>query len=251
LDTFIDCTMRSLFLKEISGFFSSFSGYVVVVAFLCANSVFLWWFHSKINILDSGYASLESLFFIAPWVFLFLIPAITMKSISEEKKTGNMDLLLTRPLSEMQIILAKYLACVSLAVISLLPTLIFYFSVIQLGNPFGNIDIGGTWGSYIGLLFLAAIYTSIGIFSSSLSENTIIAFITAVLLCFFFYLGFNSLADLTHTGQTGNLLLNMGIDAHYKSISRGVIDSRDLIYFLSVIILFLYLTLLKLRSRNW
>jgi ABC-2 type transport system permease protein len=243
--------MRSLFLKEISGFFSSFAGYVVVVAFLCANGVFLWWFHSKINILDSGYSSLESLFFIAPWVFLFLIPAITMKSISEEKKTGNMDLLLTRPLTEMQIILSKYFACVSLAIISLLPTLIFYLSVNKLGNPIGNIDFGGTWGSYIGLLFLAAIYTSIGIFSSSLSENTIIDFILAVLLCFFFYLGFNSVAELTHTGHTGNLLLNMGIDSHYKSISRGVIDSRDIIYFLSVIVLFLYLTLLKLRSRNW
>jgi ABC-2 type transport system permease protein len=243
--------MKSLFLKEISGFFSSFAGYVVVVAFLCANGIFLWWFHSKINLLDAGYASLESLFFIAPWVFLFLIPAITMKSFSEEKKGGNMDLLLTRPLTEMQIILSKYLACVSLALIALLPTLIFYISIIKLGNPVGNIDVGGTWGSYIGLLFLAAIYASIGIFASSITENTIIAFIIGVLLCFFFYLGFNSVSELSHTGHVGNIILNLGIDAHYKSISRGVIDSRDLVYFLSVIILFLYLTLLKLKSRNW
>jgi ABC-2 type transport system permease protein len=243
--------MKSLYLKEISGFFSSLAGYLVVIVFLCGNGCILWWFHNNMNILDGGYASLEPLFFIAPWVFLFLIPAITMKSFSEEMKSGNMDLLLTRPLTEMQIVISKFLACVSLAAIALLPTLVFYCSLVLLGNPVGNLDIGGTWGSYIGLLFLASIYTSIGIFASSLSQNTIIAFIISIVLCFFFFRGFIYVAYLSHTGSTGNIILNLGIDEHYKSICRGVVDSRDLIYFLSVIIMFLYLTVLKLRSRNW
>ncbi len=243
--------MRSLFLKEITGFFSSFAGYLVVITFLCVSGFFLWWFPGRMNVLDAGYASLETLFYIAPWIFLFLVPAITMRSFSEEQKSGNMDLLLTRPLNEFQIILSKYLACVVLTGIALLPTLIFYYSVIKLGNPTGNIDNGGTWGSYIGLLLLAAIYSSIGIFASSLSENTIIAFIIAVLLCFFIYTGFNSVAYLSLSGKIGNIILNLGIDAHYKSMRRGVIDSRDLVYFLSVVFLFLYLTFLKLRSRSW
>jgi len=243
--------MRSLYLKEITGFFSSITGYIVVIVFLVVNGLFIWVFPGEMNVLDAGYASLDTLFIIAPWVFLFLIPAITMRSFAEEKKSGNLDLLRTRPLSEFQIILAKYFAGISVAVIAIIPTLVFYFSLVLLGNPVGNIDSGGTFGSYLGLFLLAAIYVSIGIFASSLTENTIAAFVISVLLCFFLYQGFNSVGYLSLTGKTGNFILNLGIDAHFKSMQRGVIDSRDLVYFLSVIVLFLLFTKTKLRSHNW
>jgi ABC-2 type transport system permease protein len=243
--------MKSLFLKEISGFFSSLTGYLVIIVFLLSNGLFLWVFPGEKNLFDAGYASLDTLFIISPWVFLFLVPAITMRSFSEEKKTGNMELLFTRPLTDLQIVLAKYFANLCLAVISLIPTLIFYYSVVRLGNPIGNIDHGGTWGSYIGLVLLAAVYVGIGTFASSLTDNTIVAFILTVLLCFFLYMGFNSIAFLSLKGTTGNIILNLGIDAHYHSMRRGVIDSRDLVYFLSVIISFVLFTRVKLHSRNW
>jgi ABC-2 type transport system permease protein len=243
--------MKSLLLKEISGFFSSATGYIVIIVFLVVNGLFMWVFPGELNVLDTGYASLNTLFTIAPWVFLFLIPAITMRSFAEEKKSGNLDLLLTRPLSEIQIVLAKYLACVIVALLALLPTLFFLFSVSKLGQGFKPVDMGATWGSYIGLFFLAAVYTSIGIFTSSLTENSIVAFILAVILCFFLYMGFNSVGYLSLSGPAGSFIINLGIDAHYNSIRRGVVDSRDMTYFISVIILFLYLTRTKLNSRKW
>ncbi len=211
----------------------------------------MWVFPGELNVLDSGYATLDTLFTIAPWVFLFLIPAITMRSFADEKKSGNLDLLLTRPLSELQIVFAKYLACVVVALLALLPTLFFLFSITQLGQGIKPVDLGATWGSFIGLFFLAAVYASVGVFTSSLTENSIIAFILAVILCFFLYIGFNSVGYLSLKGVTGNFLVNLGIDAHYKSIRRGVIDSRDLLYFISVIALFLYFTRTKLNSRKW
>jgi ABC-2 type transport system permease protein len=243
--------MKSLFLKEVAGFFSSITGYIVIVVFLVVSGLFVWVFPGEMNVFDAGYGTLETVFIIAPWIFLFLIPAITMRSIAEEKKSGNLDLLLTRPLSDMQIILAKFFASLSVAVLAILPTLIFFYSVYQLGSENMHIDTGATWGSYIGLIFLAAAYSAIGLFASSITDNIIIAFILAVLLCFFFYIGFDSIGYLSETGRIGNLIINLGIDAHYKSLQRGVIDSRDIIYFLSVIVLFLYFTRTKLHSRTW
>jgi ABC-2 type transport system permease protein len=243
--------MKSLYIKEITAFFSSMMGYLIIIVFLTVNGLFLWIFPGEMNILDAGYASLGTLFTIAPWVFLFLIPAITMRSFAEEKKSGTIELLLTRPLSEMQIVLAKYLANVTLAILSILPTLFFYVSVRQLSPGASTIDTGATWGSYLGLVFLAAVYISIGLFVSSLTENTLVSFILAVLLCFILYTGFNSIAYLSEGGKMGTILLNFGIDAHYQSIGRGVVDSRDLLYFISVIILFLLLTRTKLSSRKW
>jgi ABC-2 type transport system permease protein len=243
--------MKSLYLKEIAGFFSSATGYMVVIVYLVVNGLFMWVFPGEMNVFDAGYASLDTLFAISPWVFLFLIPAITMKSFADERKTGHLDLLFTRPLTELQIVLAKYFASVSVALIALLPTLFFYLSVILLGQGSDPIDSGATWGSYLGLFFLAAAYASIGVFSSSLTDNSIIAFMLSVLLCFFLYIGFNSVGYLSMEGATGNFILNLGIDAHYKSISRGVIDTRDLVYFLSLIILFIYFTRTKLNSRKW
>ncbi|HKK62857.1 MAG TPA: gliding motility-associated ABC transporter permease subunit GldF [Bacteroidales bacterium] len=243
--------MWYIFLKEINGFFSTLTGYVVMVVFLLLNSLFMWVFPGQLNVLETGYATLESLFAIAPWAFLFLVPAITMRMIAEEKKMGTLELLFTRPLTEFQIIMAKFLASWSLVLLSLIPTLVFFWSVYQLGSPPGNIDIGGTWGSYIGLLFLGGIYTAIGIFASALTENQIVAFILAVLMCLIMYLGFDFIGGLAGTGKVSLLISRLGIDYHYNSISRGVLDSRDLLYFLGVISLFVISTRLILQRNKW
>ena len=243
--------MITLLKKEISGFFSSLIGYIAIIVFLLINGLFIWIFHGELNILDGSYATLDSLFFLAPWVFLFLVPAVTMRLFSEEKRTGTIELLLTRPLSDMQIIFAKYLAGLTLVLFSILPTLLFFLSVYLLGNPVGNIDTGGTWGSYIGLFFLAGIYVAIGVFASTLTANQIVAFICAMIICFLFYLGFDALSQLESLKSFDNIILSIGIDDHYKSMSRGVVDSRDVIYFISVIFGFLYLSKVSIESRKW
>ncbi|HHL58063.1 MAG TPA: gliding motility-associated ABC transporter permease subunit GldF [Bacteroidetes bacterium] len=243
--------MWALFLKEIRSFLSSLTGYMVMIVFLVIMSLFLWVFPTEFNILDYGYANVDGLFIIAPFVFLFLVPAISMRSFSEEKKSGTMELLLTRPLTDMQIITAKYLAGLVLIVFSLLPTLVYFVSVWYLGLPQGNIDAGGFWGSFIGLLFLGATFVSIGIFASSLSDNQIIAFILAVILSAFLYLGFEFIYSLELFGPIDLFIRSLGISAHYSSVSKGVIDTRDVVYFLSVIAVFLFLTKLSLARRKW
>ena len=242
--------MLTLLKKEINEFFSTITGYIVVIVFLVATSLFLWIFPTNYNILDSGYATLNSLFTLAPWIFLFLVPAVTMRMIAEEKKSGTMELLLTRPISDLQIVIAKYLASLVLVIIALLPTLVYFATVYFLGNPPGNVDIGGTVGSYIGLFFLAAIYAAIGIFSSSLTNNQIIAFIIAVIISFIFYMGFEFLSSMWMFSSIDAIIVDLGINAHYESMSRGVIDTRDVIYFLSVIVVFIYLTKTVIQNRK-
>lgn len=210
----------------------------------------MWVFRSSFNILDYKYAGLDGLFLLGPFLYLFLIPAITMRMLAEEKRTGTLELLLTKPLSEMAIITSKFLAGLTLVVISLLPTLVYYWAVYRLGDPVGNIDTGSVVGSYIGLVFLGAAFISIGIFASSLTSNQIVAFVVAALLCAFCYLGFDSLYQLTR-GGFALLMRSLGLQLHYESISRGVIDTRDVVYFLSVIMLFLMLTRMVLQSRKW
>ena len=243
--------MFVLFKKEISSFFSSLIGYIVIIVFLIINGLFLWVFPGEFNILDSGYSSIESLFVISPWVFLFLVPAITMRLIADEKKSGTIELLYTRPITDFQIVFAKYAAGLVLVLLSLIPTLIYFITVYLIGNPTGNIDTGASWGSYIGLFFLAGVYASIGIFASSLTQNQIISFIIAMLLSFFFYVGFDSISSLDFFKNIEGVILNLGIMEHYKSISRGVIDTRDIVYFVSIITGFLFLTKLILESRKW
>jgi len=243
--------MRSLFIKEISSFFSSLTGYLVIGVFLLLNSLFMWIVPGQFNVIGNGYATLDSLFSISPWVFLFLVPAITMRMISEEKRTGTLDLLHTRPVTELQIILAKFLASWALVLLSLLPTLIYFWSVSRLGSPVGNLDMGGSWGSYIGLLFLGGIYAAIGIFASSLTGNPIVAFIAAVFLSFLLYLGFDFLSGIAESGRMEFLVSRMGISYHYNSISRGVIDSRDIVYFAAVMLLFIVATQTVLQSSKW
>ncbi len=234
--------MYSLLKKEIASFFGSLTGYVVVFVFLLATSLFLWVFPGNYNVLEGGYASLDGLFSLAPWVYLFLVPAVTMRLFAEEKRLGTMEVLLTRPLSVFRIVLAKYLAGLLLVTISLLPTLVYFFSVYSLGNPVGSIDTGGTWGAFIGLFFLAAIYVAIGLFASALTDNQIFSFILAMGLSFLAYLGFDLVGSMQLPSAIQQLITGFGINEHYNSISRGVVDSRDLVYFLVTILLFLFLT---------
>ena len=244
--------MLSLLKKEINSFLNSLTGYIVIVIFLLTISLLLWIFPATdFNIFESGYANMDSLFIVTPWVYMFLIPAITMRLFSEEKKSGTIELLLTRPLTELQVILAKYFAGVLLVVFSLLPTLIYYVCIYNLAAPIGNIDSGAIWGSYAGLLFLGAGFTAIGLFASSLTGNQVIAFVIALFLCFICFTGFESISSFVSAGNISSLIYNLGISAHYSSMSRGVIDTRDLIYFVSIIAFFIMLTRTILESRKW
>jgi ABC-2 type transport system permease protein len=246
--------MWVLYKKEISSFFSSLVGYIAIIVFLVITGLFLWFLDSDgnaFNIIDGNYANLDGLFIIAPWVFLFLVPAITMKMFSEERKTGTIEFLNTKPLTDVQIILAKFFAGLTLVLFSLIPTLVYVYSVYQLGYPKGNLDMGGTVGSYIGLLFLGAAFSAIGLFASALTENQVIAFIFGMALCFFCYIGFGFIADSGLFGDFGYIVILLGIEEHYGSISRGVIDSRDLVYYISLIAFFVLLTKLSLVRRKW
>ena len=243
--------MLALYKKEISSFFSSLTGVVVVSIFLVINGLFVWVIPSENNVLESGYANIDGLFNLAPWVFLFLGPAVSMRMFSEEKSNGTLDLLLTRPLTELHIVLAKYFAGITLVILSILPTLVYYISVYYMGQPIGNVDSGAIWGSYTGLFLLASIYVAIGIFCSALTENQIIAFLLSALLSFILYIGFDILGTFSSLSSINTVIISLGIEDHYRSISRGVVDSRDVIYYLGVITIFIALTQLILLSKKW
>jgi ABC-2 type transport system permease protein len=242
--------MFTIFQKDLTDFFNSLVAYITIGTFLLVTGLFLWVFPES-SILEYGYAGLESLFDTAPFLFMFLIPAITMRSLAEERREGTFELLATRPLTDWQIVLGKFMAAFTVVALALLPTLIYYISVYQLGVTVGNIDSGSVAGSYIGLLLLGACFTSIGIFASSISKNQIIAFTTAVFLSFIAYSGLDSLSQLLSLQSIDTIITSFGINQHYQSISRGVLDSRDLIYFLSFIILFLLGTKTVIGGRKW
>jgi ABC-2 type transport system permease protein len=238
--------MISVCKKELRQFFSSLTGYIAIIVFLLVNGLMLFVFEN--NILDFGYATLDRFFQLAPWVLLLLIPAITMRSFSEEFKTGTFELLQTRPLTRWQIVGGKYLGSLAVVIIALLPTIVYYFTIQQLSSGEG-IDTGATIGSYIGLFFLAAVFTAIGICSSSFTTNSVVAFIISLIGCALLYYGFDAISKLG-LGSGADYYVEMaGIDFHYKSISRGVIDTRDIVYFLSVIFLFLTITSRNLLKR--
>lgn len=242
--------MKSIFLKEIRGFLSSLIAYVVIAVFLLGIGLFMWVF-PKLNVFDNGYANLDTLFYVAPWMFVFLVSAVTMRSFSEEKKSGTLELLTTKPITDWQIVLAKYLAAVVLVLFSLIPTLLYYYTVYQLGSPAGNVDSGATFGSYIGLFFLGASFAAIGIFSSIVTDNQIVSFILSMFLCFFMHTALTLLADFNLFGGFDVVLEWLSISSHYESMSRGVIDSRDVLYFGSLITLFLYGSKTVFASRKW
>lgn len=238
--------MLAILKKEINSFFASPIGYLVIAIFLILNGLFLWIFKGEFNILDYGFADVSPFFLLAPWILLFLIPAVTMRSFSDEKKQGTLELLLTKPISNLNIVLGKYFGALILILIALLPTLLYIYTVYQLGSPVGNLDMGSTMGSYFGLLFLAASYTAIGVFASSLTDNQIVAFILAAFICFLFYIGFEGIAEFT----SSSFIEQLGMSIHFKSMSRGVLDTRDIIYFLSVTLFFILLTNLNLKKEN-
>ncbi len=240
--------MIQVFVKEFNSFLNSLIAYIVIGAFLTGIGLLMWVF-PETSVLDYGFADLDTLFSMAPYVFIFLIPAITMKSFAEEKKMGTLELLLTKPLSDWNVVLGKFLATCALVLLALLPTFIYYYSVYLLGNPVGNVDSAGVMGSYLGLALLAMIFCAIGLLASSLTSNQIVSFILAAFLCFIIYTGFESLSSFG--GNAALLIKQVGIIYHYESLSKGLIDSRDVIYFLSVAGFILLTTKVVISSRQW
>ncbi|MBD1397657.1 gliding motility-associated ABC transporter permease subunit GldF [Pontibacter sp. JH31] len=242
--------MFAILKKEFNGFLNSLIAYMVITVFLVAIGMFMWVFPES-NVLDYGFADMQTLFNMAPWLFLFLIPAITMRTFAEEKREGTIELLLTKPITDLQLILGKYFAALLLALFALIPTLLYYYTVYELGNPQGNIDSAAVVGSYLGLVFLAGVFTAIGIFASSVSDNQIISFVIAIFLCYIFYTGFELIASIPVWGGSGYVISQLGIAYHYTAISKGLIDSRDVLYFLSVIAMMVLSAKLVLSSRKW
>jgi ABC-2 type transport system permease protein len=236
--------MIPILKKEFNAFFASPIAYLVMGVFLLINGLFLWVFDDDFNILNAGFADLNSFFYLAPWILLFLIPAITMKMFSDEFQTGTIELLQTKPISNWQIVMGKFWASLLLIKISIAPTLVYVYTIYALGNPVGNIDFGNILGSYLGLLLLSASYAAIGLFTSTLSKNQIVAFLLGVLIVFAFYYGFDAASSLF--GDASYTIKLFGINEHFKSIGRGVIDTRDVFYFFSIILFFLFLTQQKL-----
>ncbi|KAA1242602.1 gliding motility-associated ABC transporter substrate-binding protein GldG [Aquimarina sp. RZ0] len=241
--------MLAIIRKEINTFFASAVGYLVISIFLILNGLFLWVFKGQFNIPDSGFADLSPFFLIAPWILLFLIPAVTMRSISEEKKQGTLELLLTKPITHWQLVIGKYLGSFFLILIALVPSILYIISLYQLGKPVGNLDVGSTLGSYIALVLLCASYTAIGTFSSSVTNNQIVAFLMSLFICFLFYFGFSGLANYQLFGAMDYTIEQIGMQLHYERISQGIIDTRDIIYFFSLIGLFTFFAILKLRNN--
>ena len=232
--------MVSIFWREFSAFLGSLIGYLVIGVFLVLLGLIMFVFPDT-SLLNYNFATLDQLFDIAPWVFLLLIPAITMRTLAEERQQRTLELLLTQPVTTTQIVNGKFLACWALASLALVPTLLYYYTVYELGSPRGNLDSGAIAGSYIGLLFLAGIFCAIGIFASALSQNQIVGFVLAALLCFVVYQGFDYLSGLpVFVGRYDNLVQLLGIEAHYRSISRGLIVASDVVYFVTVAVWFLY-----------
>ncbi|KUF43332.1 gliding motility-associated ABC transporter permease subunit GldF [Myroides marinus] len=235
--------MKAISLREIKAFFSSLTGYLVITLFLVINGILLWFIEGEYNVLQSGFADLSPFFYLAPWVLIFLIPAVSMKSLSEEIKNGTIELLLTKPLSVWQIVLGKFIGIFTLIFLAIIPTIVYVFILKDLVLEGQQIDYSNIIGSFIGLLFLVSCYVSMGILSSSLTENQIVAFIIGVVLCLFFSLGIDTMASLF-----GEWFERIGVLYHFRSISKGVIDTRDLIYFASMTILCLGITVFKIKT---
>ncbi len=242
--------MIQILVKELNGFLNSLIAYIVISVFLTGIGLLMWVF-PETSVLDYGYADMETLFSLGPYVFMFLIPAITMRMFAEEKRAGTIELLLTKPITDWQIIFGKYLSGFILVIFALIPTLIYYYTIYQLGNPIGNIDTAGVIGSYVGLILLGGVFTSVGVLSSLITTNQIVSFIIAVFLCFILYSGFESLAAINVWGQASVFLEELGILYHYRAMSKGLLDTRNLVYFFSVISIMLMFTKLILGSRRW
>lgn len=242
--------MISLFRKEVSSYLNSLIAYVVISVFLTGIGLLMWIF-PQTNVLDYGFADMQTLFGLGPYVFMFLIPAITMRLFAEERKSGTLELLYTRPLGDLDIILGKFFSGWFLALFALIPTLIYYYSIYKLGNPVGNLDSAGIAGSYVGLLLLVGFFTALGTMASALTENQIVAFILGAFLCFLFYDGIQAISELSLWGAWGYRIEQWGTVYHYNALSRGLLDSRDILYFLSMIAGVLWFTKFIMGGRKW
>ncbi|HSZ24411.1 MAG TPA: gliding motility-associated ABC transporter permease subunit GldF [Cytophagaceae bacterium] len=242
--------MFSVYRKEITGFLNTLIAYLVMIVFITFIGLFMWVFTDS-NVMDAGFSDMESLFTFGPIAFLLLIPAVTMRSFAEEKKDGTIELLMTKPLTDWQIILGKYFASFSLVAVALAPTLVYYFSIYSLGNPVGNIDSAAVFSSYIGLLLLGGVFTSIGLLASSLTSNQIFSFILSLIICYFFYDGLSRIADLNLWEGSRAFITSFSLSYHYDALSKGLIDSRNLVYFISITLLMLLSSNLVLGSRKW
>ncbi|MDC3344846.1 gliding motility-associated ABC transporter permease subunit GldF [Flavobacteriaceae bacterium] len=239
--------MLAIFKKEFNSFFTSTIAYLTIGMFLLINGLFLWVFDDDFNILNAGFADLTSFFYLAPWILIFLIPAITMKTFADEFRSGTIEILKTRPITNVTLVLGKFFAILTLFIIVLIPTFVYAYSIHELGNPVGNLDYGSISGSYLGLFLLASSFASIGIFTSTLSKNQVVAFLLGICMVFLFYYGFDAVSSLF--GDYSYTIKLFGMNEHYKSISRGVIDSRDVLYFMSIIIFFLFVSKQKLTNE--
>ena len=241
--------MFTIFKKEVDEFLNSLIAYVVIGVFLIGVGLVTWVFPES-SVLDYGYATLEPLFSLGPYLFMFLIPAITMRSFAEEKRTGTMELLLTLPFKSWEVVLGKYLSCVFLVVFSILPTMVYYYSLYQLGNPIGNLDTAGIVGSYLGFLLLGCVFCSFGLFASATTENQIVAFILSAFLCFLSYDGIDAISGMFTWSSWSLIIQQFGILYHYDSMSRGLLDIKDLGYFVVVIALMLFLIQYLITTRR-
>jgi ABC-2 type transport system permease protein len=239
--------MLAIFKKEFNSFFTSTIAYLTIGMFLLINGLFLWVFDDDFNILNAGFADLTSFFYLAPWILIFLIPAITMKTFADEFRSGTIEILKTRPITNVTLVLGKFFAILTLLIIVLIPTFVYAYSIHELGNPVGNLDYGSISGSYLGLFLLASSFASIGIFTSTLSKNQVVAFLLGICMVFLFYYGFDAVSSLF--GDYSYTIKLFGMNEHFKSISRGVIDSRDVLYFMSIIIFFLFVSKQKLTNE--
>ncbi|MGB5980594.1 MAG: gliding motility-associated ABC transporter permease subunit GldF [Nonlabens sp.] len=237
--------MRAIYFKELKGFFSGLTGFLVIGLFLLITGLFVFVFEGDFNILDYGFSDLTPFFLIVPWLFIFLIPAITMRALTSERNLGTLELLVTRPIGIRKLLLGKYLAAFTLMILAILPTLIYVYSIGQLGETLNNLDYGSTIGSYIGIIFIALAYTSIGLFSSTITSNQIVSFLVASALSFTLYFGLEAIASIF---DGSDFVTSLGLKYHYESMARGVLDTRDIIYFLSVAVFFFALSEISLKS---
>lgn len=242
--------MWVLLRKEFLSFYNSLIAFLVTGSFLIMTGLLMWVF-PETSVLEYGYADMDTLFSLAPYLFIFLVPGITMRSFAEEKKSGTLELLITRPLTDAQIVVAKFLASWLLVVVALIPTLVYYASLYAMGDPPGNIDTPGVAGSYIGLLLLASVFCAAGILASLLSANQIVAFVLAAFFCYFLFSGFDSIAALMQWSELSLRLKQMGLLYHYEALGRGVVDSRDVVYLISLTALLLLSAKTILSSRTW
>lgn len=242
--------MFAIAKREITSFFSSPVAYLVIVLFLLINGLFLWVFHGPFNIFDYGFADLGNFFLLSPWILLFLIPAITMRSFAEEKRTGTLELLFIKPISLTKIVLGKYLGALAMVLVTLTPTLLYVYTISELGSTAGNFDAGIMLGSYLALLFLSCVFTAIGIFASTLTSNQVIAFIVAMLSCFFLYSGMDGVSTLFSSGELILYFQRLGLMARFENMSSGILDSRDFVYFVSLSAFFIYLAISNLQFHR-